>query len=349
MKRHKITVLLLAIFCLGQEASSAEPTKLTFDTYSGYFLSRTFKPDSAEFFVVITDQEQFDKVFGVAFVMGDKSHRLPKDAFKSLMVVAAIRRGSAVWEFKVEGVSLKDGVVEVSYTTTSTKSGTATFACPFILSILKGKYKAVQFIENGKPVKTVELASAPMSGGTHGKEESRFEDLLSKDTVVPKGVVYKKAGADHNRKALEKLSQVLRAPDRKDASDELFSRILICGPGLWRNIKDDAEMRAITTGVTRLKVPTGKGVQELEGKLFQSKEEVAAFWKSFLRHYKLDSKAVVRRPTAKELTLYWAMIPYDIVEPIFMVENENATILAQFASDDLKIGWIDDYKNMHVR
>ena len=113
---------------------------------------------------------------------------------------------------------------------------------------------------------------------------------------------------------------MFRAADRKDVSDELFSRILICGPGLWRNIKDDAEMRAITTGVTRLKVPTGKGVQELEGKLFQSKRK-SLLWKSFLRHYKFDSKSVIRRPAAKELALYWAMIPYDIVEPIFMVEN----------------------------
>jgi hypothetical protein len=142
---------------VAQPTAKAAAANLTFDTYSGYFVSNKFEPKAAESFVVITDQGQFNKVFGVAFVMGDKSHRLPKDAFKSLMVVAAIKRGSAVVEYKVEGVSVKDGVVELKYTTTSTKSDTATFACPLIVSIPKDKYTAIQFVENGKPVKKVEM------------------------------------------------------------------------------------------------------------------------------------------------------------------------------------------------
>ena len=95
---------------------------LGYDTYSGYFVSNKFEPDDAESLVVLTDQEQFDKVFGVAFVMNDKSHRLPNDAFKTLMVVAAIKRGSAIWEFKVTEVVEANGVVEVHYTATSKRA-----------------------------------------------------------------------------------------------------------------------------------------------------------------------------------------------------------------------------------
>ena len=157
MKRSRITLLLIAFFCLGQSASAAEPAKLTFDTYSGYFVSNKFEPKAPESFVVITDQKEFDKVFGAAFVMRDKSHRLPKDAFKSLIVVAAIKRGNAAVEYKVDGVTEADGVVEFRYTTTEKKSDTATFACPLIVSIPKGKYTAIQFVENGKPVKKVEI------------------------------------------------------------------------------------------------------------------------------------------------------------------------------------------------
>jgi hypothetical protein len=146
---------------MGQQTPAAEPAKLTFDAYSGYFVSNKFEPDAAESFVAITDQEQFDKVFGVAFVMRDKSHRLPKDAFKANMIVAAIKRGSAVWDFKIESVSVKSGAVELKYTTTSTKSNTATFACPLIVSIPKGDYKAVQFVENGKVVKKIEMGKKP--------------------------------------------------------------------------------------------------------------------------------------------------------------------------------------------
>ena len=175
MKR--IATILLAVCCLGQYASAAEPTKLTFDTYGGYFVSNKFEPDAAESYVVIHNQEQFDKVFGVGFVMRDTSHRLPKDAFKSLMVVAAIKRGNALVKYNVEGVTDANGVVELKYTTTSTKSDTAIFACPLIVSISKGKYKAVQFVENGKPVKKLELASSTQQGketSYHGKTVSEW-------------------------------------------------------------------------------------------------------------------------------------------------------------------------------
>ena len=155
MKRSEIVLLVILIGCLGQPALAADGAKLTFDTYSGYFVSNKFEPDAAESFVVISDQEQFNKIFGVAFVMGDKSHRLPKDAFKANIVVAAIKRGNAVVEYKVESVTETEGVVELKYTTTSQKSDTATFACPLIVSIPKGNYKAVQFVEGAKVVKKV--------------------------------------------------------------------------------------------------------------------------------------------------------------------------------------------------
>jgi len=152
-----MTILLLAAICLGQKAYAAEPAKVTFDTYGGYFVSNKFEPDAAKSFVVIHDQEQFNKVFGAGFVMRDKHHRLPKDAFKSLMVFALIKRGNALVEYKVEGVTETKGVVELRYTTTDKKSDTATFACPLIVSIPKGEDTAIQFVENGKEVKKMEL------------------------------------------------------------------------------------------------------------------------------------------------------------------------------------------------
>ncbi len=136
--------------------ATGDEAKLAFDTYSGYFVSNRFEPDAAESFVVIGDQAQFDKVFGVAMVMGDKSHRLPADAFQSNTILAVIKRGRAVWEFKVEGVSVNDGVVALRYATTSKKSDSTEFASPLIVSIPKVKFTAVQFIEKDKLVKKIE-------------------------------------------------------------------------------------------------------------------------------------------------------------------------------------------------
>jgi hypothetical protein len=137
--------------------SAIGPAKLPFDSYSGYFVSNQFEPDAAESFVVLSDEKQFDRVFGVAMVMGDKFHRLPPDIFKEKVVLAAIKRGKAVWEFKVEDVAADHGVVQLRYTATAKASASATFACPLMVSIPRAKYAAVQFCENGKTVKTVEL------------------------------------------------------------------------------------------------------------------------------------------------------------------------------------------------
>ena len=120
-------------------------------------MSNKFEPNADASFVAIADQTQFDDVFGAAFVMRDKSHRLPNDAFKANLVLAAIHRGNAVWEYKVEGVTQTGGVVELRYTSTATQNPTATFACPLIVSIPKGNYTAIRFVENGKEVRSWRL------------------------------------------------------------------------------------------------------------------------------------------------------------------------------------------------
>lgn len=136
---------------------SDKTSVIPFDTYTGYFVSNKFEPDAAESFVVIADQKRFDEVFGIGMVMGDKSHRAPKDLFSGHIVLAAIKRGKATCEFNVKGVTVKDGVVEFRYTTTVSANDSASYACPLIVSIPKDSYKSIQFIENGKVVKTIAL------------------------------------------------------------------------------------------------------------------------------------------------------------------------------------------------
>jgi hypothetical protein len=138
-------------------ALAETPAKLEFKTYSGYFVSNKFEPDAPSSIVVLDNQKQFDQVFGVAFVIGDKSPRLAPDAFKSQLVLAAIRRGKAFCTYKVSSVTEKGGVVHLRYQTMSKKSDSATFACPLIISIPKGKYQAVEFHENDKLVKRLAI------------------------------------------------------------------------------------------------------------------------------------------------------------------------------------------------
>ena len=164
--RAKLGVLVLVAW--SASALAAERTKLPFDTYSGYFVSNKFEPDAKQPFVVISSQKDFDQVFGVAFVMQDKSHRLPEDAFKSNLVLAVIKRGNAFWEYKVQSVVVEKGVVQLRYTVASKATPETTFACPLIVSIPRGEYQAVVFIEDGKQVKSLKI-----DGRQRGKDRVR--------------------------------------------------------------------------------------------------------------------------------------------------------------------------------
>ncbi len=164
------------------------------------------------------------------------------------------------------------------------------------------------------------------------------EKLLAAEPVIPEGVVYKKGTVAENRaSAIERLNKAFLTPDAKAPLDKLLTPAAICGAGLWQNIKDDEEMKPLTEGKLKLLVPSGKTALQLDGKLFQNEDELAAFWRAFRRKYPLDPKAIIRRPTPEELSVYWAMIPYDITEPIFVVETKQAAILTQFSGKEPQI------------
>ncbi len=136
-------------------ARSAEPAPVKFDSYNGYFVSNQFEPDAKESFVVFVNQQAFDKCFGVAFVMGDKSHRLPKDVFETQQVIGAIKRGSSIWDYSVKKVVESNDELEVHYSAKEMKQPSATFASPLIVSVPKKSYKSISFVENGKVIKVV--------------------------------------------------------------------------------------------------------------------------------------------------------------------------------------------------
>lgn len=188
-----------------------------------------------------------------------------------------------------------------------------------------------------------ESAAAPVEAEP---ERSSIDDLLAARPVVPEGVVYELATAEENRAAIEKLTKAFLAPDGAVVSEDLCGPTLICGPGLWASLKQDAELKKIETGVTSFRVPAGDQVQVFEGKLLQTQQEVATFWRAFARRFDRDPTAIVRRPTAEELSLYWAMTPYDITEPVFVIESRGYSLFVDLSGDDTKIVWVDDYKKM---
>jgi hypothetical protein len=159
-------MLVLASFLMagGHFTSSAaaesagdnpERQAVAFDTHNGYFVSNGFEAAAPTSFLVITNQGGFDRVFQVGMVMGDTSHRLPAGAFTTNLVVAVIHRGKALVTYKVESVEKTGKTLAVRYRTTTKPSASAEYACPLILSVVKGDYSVVEFVEDGRTVKAV--------------------------------------------------------------------------------------------------------------------------------------------------------------------------------------------------
>ena len=171
-----------------------------------------------------------------------------------------------------------------------------------------------------------------------------------KPPVIPQGIKYIKTSEKINQDAVQILKKLFsgKATD-KEVLSILENNTLWCGPYLWNQIKNDKAMSKLKKGKVNFRAPLLDNdgniirMEKYEGKLFQSKDEVLAFWKAFSN--KIDfSDLKVRKLNPKELKIYWAMISWDITEPLFILESKNHKILVVFTSpNELTITWIDDY------
>jgi hypothetical protein len=145
-----------------KDSPPGEKPKTTTDggalVYNGYFVSNKFRPDETLTLALITDKKSFDEVFGEAFVMRDKSKRLPPDAFETRLIATAIRRGPAFHEYRLEQAQLKSGELTLQFHTESRPDASATFACPLIVSVPRADLKSVRFVENGKELASLKLS-----------------------------------------------------------------------------------------------------------------------------------------------------------------------------------------------
>lgn len=180
--------------------------------------------------------------------------------------------------------------------------------------------------------------------------------LAADEVVVPEGIRYKPTSAEVNQEARNVLMRLFSAHTPEGVVLASFqTNFVVCGPGLWRDIKNDAAVSKIDTGAGTFQVPVldnaGKTIRvdTHDGKLFQSPGEVLAFWNAFAKRTDFTGLKI-RKLNQEELRIYWAMIPFDITEPVFILESSKHKVLTVFTSPDkLKIMWMDDYQNMCLR
>ena len=180
--------------------------------------------------------------------------------------------------------------------------------------------------------------------------------VIAEDSLkIPKGVRYEKT-TDEINKAAKSLALARFSGNTKDEDIlSLFETMVICGPGLWQDIKTNSVMAKLDKGKAEFHVPvfardgTVERMDKLEGNLFQSADEILLFWKTFAQRTDL-SELTARKLNPNEIEIFWAMIPFDITEPLFILESKKNKVLIVFTSPEkLKIMWIDDYQNLSMK
>jgi hypothetical protein len=177
--------------------------------------------------------------------------------------------------------------------------------------------------------------------------------LPSGGAPTTQGLRYKKASKRINNLALNRLRQVLVAPIEVKLSTEAFADKVICGPFLWRKVKSLDGMKVMKRGEVVIHVPLKReGVapheQRLLGRLFQTAPEIHMFFRALRKVVGRDETFKVRPPTKRELRIYWAMVPYDIEEPIFILETKAHTFIIDFIAGKDKIFWVDDFRGVVI-
>ena len=159
---------------------------------------------------------------------------------------------------------------------------------------------------------------------------------------IPSGVRYKKASDEINQKAKALLESVLSAKANTVNLDSISNGPIACGPLLWEAIKDGAgeELRDATPMI--LIINASKPFRK-EGKGLAKAEQKRAFWNLFIEKVKSNNSFSIRRAETSEIAYFWATIPFDIEEPLQIIDFGKIKVLVNFTTKngEPKIFWMD--------
>jgi len=156
---------------------------------------------------------------------------------------------------------------------------------------------------------------------------------------IPNGVRYKKAPDAVNNAAKANLETALAS---ESMPSNFFGDVTVVGPMLWKSLKPSADQILLRTMPVTLIVP-GPNSFSAEGKRIRTDDERNAFWKLFRSKYPALKDGKVRKGNAQEISYYWATIPFDIEEPLWLVETGSDRFIAHFSmtSGQPRLFWLD--------
>jgi hypothetical protein len=198
------------------------------------------------------------------------------------------------------------------------------------------------------------FATGATSADSVATTVSRDELTTVGDVLVPRGVVYKLATDEENSAARVHLASLFSADAKPgQVATTLKGGPVILGPCMWKLLQlSPEELRdKLPTQKVEVIAPVTSSdrktivKQKMPAGMIKTPADADGFWAALVHLLKDDQgklpKPVIRKLTPEELALYWFSIPYDIEEPVFIVEMGEKHILVDL-DDKHRAVWIEN-------
>jgi hypothetical protein len=129
----------------------------------------------------------------------------------------------------------------------------------------------------------------------------------------------------------------------------IISSPCICGPGLWRLLKDSPHFSTPPFTKMTVKIPLANGkMQELLAALIKSEAETMNFRAALADLISKNGNLKFRLPTEKEFKTFWAAYSFDeISEPLIVAEESDCNLIISFTKG--RPFWLDEVKIMSLK
>jgi len=166
--------------------------------------------------------------------------------------------------------------------------------------------------------------------------------VFAGDVEVPPGIVYKPVDAATDAKARQVVKDAFSA-----GAPQVFALLtdpVVCGAAYWSAIKGDPAIQAATTIPSHFKIPFGTSgqMQTIDGATF--KEAAARQVLAGRLAADIGKDPSLRKLHPDELRVYWGMIPFDIEEPLYILEVGQKRFLLNLHrhQEQFSVMWVDE-------
>jgi hypothetical protein len=158
--------------------------------------------------------------------------------------------------------------------------------------------------------------------------------IYAQQIEIPKGIVYKYCDSATFEKAKSEIALELGAAP----TYSIFTGLLFTGPVLWTRLGKLPELNAIKGGNITI---TGWDKTKPSAKMLQNNDDFKLVW-NHLRTEIGNNPYKMRKATPAELKYYWAVISFDIEEPLIIVETASHNYIMNLSAKDFKLVWLDE-------